>query len=127
MGWSTTILMEANGSIVRRRAVARRQSFARFFWVRPASSASRVSSVVVGPLRAYAADMKLGVFNLWTEMRELPKSDAFEVAPLFSDAVDAQKRAQAASTLRAGRPTVERTTATKKRKPVVIVDEITAS
>jgi hypothetical protein len=62
--------------------------------------------------------MKLGVFNLWTEMREQPPSDAFEPAPLFQTA--ALPVADAASAPR-------RTTAAKKRKPVVIVDEITAS
>jgi hypothetical protein len=60
--------------------------------------------------------MKLGVFNLWTEMRDLPPSDAFEAAPLFETA---DKRVDASPP--------KRTTAAKKRKPVVIVDEITAS
>jgi hypothetical protein len=61
--------------------------------------------------------MKLGVFNLWTEMRELPQGDAFEVAPLF----------ETAQLPVADKAASKRTTAVRKRKPVVIVDEITAS
>jgi len=61
--------------------------------------------------------MKLGVFNLWTEMRELPPGDAFEAAPLF----------QTAPLPVADKTSPKRTTSAKKRKPVVIVDEITAS
>lgn len=66
--------------------------------------------------------MKLGVFNLWTEMREQPPSDAFEASPLFDGFQTAQLPVadKAASS-------PKRTTAAKKRKPVVIVDEITAS
>ena len=60
--------------------------------------------------------MKLGVFNLWTEMRDLPPSDAFEVSPIFNG-----------SDLRADPKRVETKRPAKKRKPAVIVDEITAS
>ncbi|MBL8740299.1 MAG: hypothetical protein JNK04_04365 [Myxococcales bacterium] len=67
--------------------------------------------------------MKLGVFNLWTEMRDLPPSDAFEVSPIFGG-----------SDLRTGaKPALDPTLdpqkkrAPKKRKPAAIVDEITAS
>jgi len=69
--------------------------------------------------------MKLGVFNLWTEMREQKPSAAFEVAPHFFAPANASRAPVAPKATAKARAAQK--AAVSKRKPPVIVDEITAS